>query len=97
MTIVHSPTMLRLVVEDMDRALWLDGRSLYYATPKDYRPDIYNVQDIDDCMQIYYTLSNIGGQPEELDNLKKLGEIYAQYANHVLGKIVKERYGKENL
>lgn len=97
MKIDYSPYRLALVIEDMDRALWLDGRKIYYATPKDYRPDIYNVQDIEDAMQTYYMLSNIGSESEELANLKILGEIYIQYADHVLGKIINEQYGKENL
>jgi len=102
MLIEYSANMLRTVIEDMDRAMWLDGRKLYYATPRDYRPDLYNVQDIDASDQVYYMLSGInhGNDKiilESLENLKQLSDIFTQYADHVLALIIKDQYGKDNL
>jgi len=42
-------------------------------------------------------VNTLDGESEEMKNLKILGEIYVQYADHCLGKIIKEQYGEDNL
>lgn len=102
MKIDHNPNSLEIRITDLDRALWLDGSKAYYATSKDYRPDI-NPFDLEDVMQSYYALDKLTNRKtgtsvnEALDNLKSLAELYIAYANHTLGLIIKTEYGKENL
>lgn len=102
MKIEYSPHKLELVVQDMDRAMWLEGDKLYYAMPKDYRPEIYPY-DLEDAMQVYYQLYRLAKDgyglnqtPPELvdalENLKKLTEILTDYSNHVLGIVCKPTY-----
>lgn len=97
MKIEHSGIHLWTIIEDLDRALWLDGAEMYYDTPKDYRPDI-NPDDLEDALQAYYQLTNLADRHtskevnDTLDNLQKLAKIYIDYANHTFGLIIKEQY-----
>lgn len=91
MKIKYNANMLRLEIDDIDRASWLDGRSLFYSTPKDHRPDMYNVQDIDDVYHSYYQLGHIGATDQEKENLKHLADIYVAYADHVLGSVIQRQ------
>ena len=101
MKVRYDEDALWTVIEDAERAKWLDGGKLYYELNKDYRPD-FNPYDLEDVHQAFYKLNNLTGRKtskrvdEALDTFEQLCKIHVDYAKHILGMIIEDDYSIES-
>lgn len=97
MNIVYDENECRINIEDIERASWLKGSDIYYSIPKDERPSEFNPYEVSSALQAYYDLDRLTSRntskevSESLDSLKNLAMLFDDYANNVLGMILKDK------
>lgn len=99
MNITNDIDQFCIVVDEIDRSLWLDGVKIYWDMKRDERPSDFPTDAFDDYDPALYALDDLAHRyplnevpveiVEGLKMYKELSQITNAYKQHVLGLLLK--------